>query len=134
MKDSRSRSLSGPMNIELEQRTDVCVLRIDGDFITGTDPDCLDTTKAEVKRLKPKKVLIDLTEMPYVGSTGIGFIVALFTTVRVNAGRFVMVGLHPRVQYVFRLTRLDTVIPSSPDVASGLDYLAAGSSQAASQR
>jgi anti-sigma B factor antagonist len=127
------------MIIELEQRDGVCVLRIEGDFVTGTDPEYLATTKDELKRLKPAKVLVDLTEMPYIGSTGIGFIVGIFTTIKVSAGRLVMAGLCPRVQYVFRLTRLDTVIPSSADVASGLAYLDSGlsgaeSSHAASQR
>jgi hypothetical protein len=62
--------------------------------------------------------------MPHIGSTGIGFIVGLFTSTTVNAGQFVMVGLQPRVSEIFRLTRLNTIIPSAPDVASGFAFAA----------
>jgi anti-sigma B factor antagonist len=118
------------MTIEVERRDDVCVLRVEGDFMTGEDPDYLAAKKDEVKRLSAGKVLVDLTRMPFIGSTGIGFLVGLFTSVKVNAGRFVMVGLEPRVQEVFRLTRLNMIIPSSPDVRSGLVYLHAEASHA----
>jgi anti-anti-sigma factor len=75
-------------------------------------------------------VLVDLRQMPYIGSTGIGFIVGIFTSVTVNAGQFVLVGLQPRVLEIFRSTRLSTIIPSSSDIASGLASLRAEASRA----
>ena len=113
------------MVIQVEQQDDVCVLRVEGRFVTGADPEYLSARMDELKRLHRGKVLVDLREMPYIGSTGLGFIVGIFTSVTMNGGHFVMVGLQPRVHEVFRLTRLSTIIPSAPDVASGLATLRA---------
>jgi anti-anti-sigma factor len=118
------------MVIEVGKQDDVCVLRVEGRFATGADPEYLSAKMDELKRLHRGKVLVDLREMPYIGSTGIGFIVGIFTSVTMNAGHFVLVGLQPRVHEVFRLTRLATIIPSAPDLASGLATLRAEDSRA----
>ena len=118
------------MVIQVVPQDDVCVLRVEGRFVTGADPEYLSAKVDELKRLHRGKVLVDLREMPYIGSTGIGFIVGIFTSVTMNGGHFVLVGLQPRVEDVFRLTRLSTIIPSAPDVASGLTALRAEDSRA----
>jgi len=118
------------MVIEVVQQDDICVLRFEGRFVTGADTEYLSARLDELKRLNRGKVLVDLREMPYIGSTGIGFIVGIFTSVARNSGQFVLVGLQPRVHEVFRLTRLGTIIPSAPDVASGLATLRAEGSPA----
>lgn len=111
------------MVIQVVQQDDVCVLRVEGRFVTGADPEYLSARMDELKRLNHAKVLVDLREMPYIGSTGIGFIVGIFTSVTMNSGQFVLVGMQPRVQELFRLTRLSTIIPSAPDMEAGLATL-----------
>jgi anti-anti-sigma factor len=118
------------MVIEVVEQDDVCVLRVEGRFVTGADPEYLSARMDDLKRLNRGKVLVDLREMPYIGSTGIGFIVGIFTSVTMNAGHFIMVGLQPRVQELFHLTRLSTIIPSAPDVAAGLATLRAEDARA----
>ena len=118
------------MIIQVEQQDDVCVLRIEGNFMTGADPEYLSARMDELKRLNRGKVLVDLRQMPSVGSTGIGFLVNIFTSVSINAGQFVLVGMQPRVHEVFRVTRLNTIIPESPDMTSGLAALRAEASRA----
>ena len=54
---------------------------------------------------------------------GIGFVVAIYTSISNRGGRFVLVGALPVVRKVFDLTRSSTVIPIAPDFASGLSYL-----------
>jgi len=114
------------MIIAIEQRDDVCVLRVEGDFVTGTDPEYLALKKEQLKQRKPGKVLVDLHQVPHIGSAGIGFIVGIFTTLKVNGGHIVLVALQPHVYEAFHLTRLTTIIPLAPDVTSGLTYLCSG--------
>jgi len=115
------------MVIEVLQQDDVCVLRIEGRFVTGSEPEYLSAKMDELRRLNSGKVLVDLQEMPYIGSTGIGFIVGIFSSVTMNSGQFVLVGLQPRVQELFRLTRLNTILPIAPDRQAGLAALRAQS-------
>jgi len=77
----------------------------------------------EIKALNCKKVLADFSEVADVGSSGIGFIVGVYTSARNVGGRFILVGLRPRVREVFDLTRVNIVIPSAADIPSGLSIL-----------
>src|SRR5579872_595095 len=113
------------MVIEFAEEDEICIMRVEGRFVTPTDPDYLRSNMEELKRLNRGSVLLDLTAMPYIGSTGIGFIVGIFSSVTLNGGQFVLVGLQPRVQELFRLTRLGTIIPMVCDVEAGIAVLRA---------
>jgi anti-anti-sigma factor len=114
---------SKEMVIEVEQKGEVCLLRCEGRFVAGTDPQYLRAKRDEVNRLRCKKVLADFREVSDIGSAGIGFIVGIYTSTRDSGGRFIVVGLRPRVRELFDLTRVSTIIPLAPDVASGLAVL-----------
>jgi anti-anti-sigma factor len=114
------------MLIHVERQDDVCILRIEGGFVTGTDPYYLHAKTEELKSLGCTRVLADLREMSLIGSTGIGFLVRIYTTVaRTPNGRFVAAGANRRVLDVIDLTHLRKVIPFATDIASGLAMLRA---------
>lgn len=113
-----------PMLIEIEHRDSVCVLQCKGRFVAGPDMEYLQTKLDEIRRLACTKVLADFQDVTCIGSMGVTFIVGIYTSVvRKPGGCFVLVGVSPHVQHVLDLTRLSTVIPLAPDVASGLAVL-----------
>jgi len=111
------------MLIEFDYRDDVCILRPRGRFVTGLDAAYLRSKTEEVRNSGCSKVLADFRDVPYVDSTGIGFLVGVYTTVTNAGGRFVIVGPHPRVREVLDLTRLSTVMPIAADEAAGMEFL-----------
>jgi len=112
------------MLIEVNQIDDVCLLRFEGRFTTGTDPEYLKNKAEELKQLGCQKVLADFREVPSVGSTAIGFLVAIYSSVtKLPDGRFVLVGAQPRVREVLDLTRLSSILPMAGDMASGMAAL-----------
>jgi anti-anti-sigma factor len=112
------------MLIALEYKDDVCILRNSGRFATGTDAAYLRAKTDEIKKSGRRKVLADFHEVPYIDSTGIGFIVGVYTSVtNMPGGRFVLVGPNHRVREVLDLMRLSTVIPIAADETAGLAFL-----------
>ena len=112
------------MLIEFEYKDDVCILRPRGRFATGVDASYLRAKTDEVKKCGRNKVLADFHDVPYVDSTGIGFLVGLYTTITGSSGgRFVIAGPNHRVREVLDLTRLSSVIPIATDEAAGLRFL-----------
>ena len=111
------------MVIEVKQEDEVCLLRCAGRFVAGIDPEYLRVKRDEVKQLNCKKVLADFSQVSQVGSLGIGFIVGVYTFTRNSGGRFILVGLSPRVREVFDLTHVSKVIPLGADISSGLAML-----------
>ena len=119
------------MLIEFDYKDDICILRPKGRFATGLDAVYLRSKTEELKKSGCRKVMADFRDVPYVDSTGIGFLVGVYTTVTGTlGGRFVVVGPHHRVQEVLDITHLSTVIPIAADEAAGLEYLNAVGSAA----
>jgi anti-sigma B factor antagonist len=114
------------MHIDFEYQGDVCILRTQGRFATGLDADYLRAKTDEIKKSGRRKVLADFHEVPYIDSTGIGFLVGVYTSVtNTMGGRFVVAGPNPRVREVLDLMRLSSVIPIAADEAAGMAYLQA---------
>jgi len=114
------------MQIDIEQGDRVCILHCKGRLVVGPEMDYLQTKMDEIKRLACINVLADFQEVTAIGSMGVAFVVGIYTSVlRRPGGRFVLAGINPLVLHVLDLTRLSTVIPLAPDLASGLALLRA---------
>jgi anti-anti-sigma factor len=112
------------MLIEIESQNDVCILHLKGHFVMGTDPAYLRSKADEIKTRDCSKLLVDLSEVSVVGSTVIGFVVGLYTTITKKAdGRFILAGANSFVRQVLDVTRLSTVIPLAVDTGSALAAL-----------
>jgi anti-sigma B factor antagonist len=70
-----------------------------------------------------RKVLLNLTHVSYVDSTGIGEIVGAYTRVTRAGGRLSLVGVSARIQELLNTTNLDTIVVSFPDERAALEAL-----------
>ena len=123
------KKMSEPLLIELEHRDDICILHLKGRVVTTADPELIHVTD-EIKSRNCYRLLVDLRDVLMIGSTGIGFLVGLYTSItKIPGGRFVLVSPNQRVRDVLDLTRLSTIIQLAPDMASGLAALHAESGQ-----
>ena len=68
-------------------------------------------------------MLLNLTQVSYVDSTGIGEIVGAYTRVTRAGGRLNLFGVSPRIQELLDTTNLDTIIASFPDEPAALAAL-----------
>lgn len=65
------------------------------------------------------RVILDLSEVAFVDSSGLGAIVAAMKALG-GTRRLDLSGLRPNVEKVFRLTRMDSVFHIYPDVEAAL--------------
>jgi anti-sigma B factor antagonist len=85
-------------------------LRIEGTLDAVTAPElrpALDALVAENKQ----KIVIDLSSLRLIDSSGVGVLVSLFKRVRANGGDVRIVGVRDQPRAIFRLLRLDRVFP-----------------------
>jgi anti-anti-sigma factor len=112
------------MLVEFEFRGDICVLRLQGRFATGQDSLYLHTKAEELKNSGFLKILVDFGAVDYVDSTGIGFLIGIYTSVTKSPnGKFALVNANRRVRDVLELTRLAQVITLYPNEAAALQAL-----------
>jgi anti-anti-sigma factor len=60
--------------------------------------------------------ILDLTSCPYMDSSGVGMIVSHFVHCQKKGVKMIAVGLSPKVKDVFRITKVDSVIPLAATV------------------
>jgi anti-sigma B factor antagonist len=117
------------MLVEFQVDGDLCILRLTGRFATGQDTGYLREKTDEVKRCGCARVLVDFRQVAYIDSTGIGFLIGIYTSVVKNPGGvFGILAPNPRVLEVLELCRLDTVFPIYNGEAEAVAALKAGDS------
>jgi anti-sigma B factor antagonist len=67
-----------------------------------------------------KKILLTLSEVSYIDSSGIGEMVSGFTTVTNNGGQLKLIGLSKRVKDLLQITKLYTVFEAFDDEAEAV--------------
>jgi anti-sigma B factor antagonist len=67
-----------------------------------------------------KKILINLNEVSYIDSSGIGEMVSSFTTVTNHGGQLKLLGLTKRVKDLLQITKLYTVFEVFDDESSAI--------------
>jgi anti-sigma B factor antagonist len=69
---------------------------------------------------KPKQVVVDLTKVTYLDSSGLAVLIEGMQNVREYGGRFGLAGVQEDVKHVFDIARLDQVFEIYPDVDTAL--------------
>lgn len=103
--------------IEVLRQENVTVIRL-GVTYRSLDDDVLDEvgglllTKAAT--VDPPRIVLDLSETTYIGSTFIELLVRAWKRLRERGGTLVLCGLQPFCTEVLRVTRLDSLWKSYP--------------------
>jgi anti-sigma B factor antagonist len=89
---------------------DTAVLSIEGELDAFTAPELRPLLEA-IASEQVRKVVVDLTELSLVDSSGVGAIVSLYKRVRANEGELRIRGLNGQPLAIFKLLNLDRVFP-----------------------
>jgi anti-anti-sigma factor len=60
--------------------------------------------------------ILDLTDVPYMDSAGLGLVVGHYVSCHRKGIRMIAAGVSPRVRELFKMTRVDTTIPMTATV------------------
>ena len=97
------------MRIEERRAGDVTILALAGKLTLGDGERMLKDRVGSVVRDGPRQLLLDLSEVTYVDSAGLGELVRAYTAVNRNGGTLKLLGLAKRIKDLLALTRLQTV-------------------------
>jgi anti-sigma B factor antagonist len=110
------------MSIKLSSRQvgDVTVVDAAGRITLGEGSSALRDTLRDMVTKGQKKILLNLSEVSYIDSSGIGELVSGFTTVTNQGGSLKLLGLTKRVKDLLQITKLYTVFEVHDDEASAV--------------
>jgi anti-sigma B factor antagonist len=99
----------GGMKIVERQVEDVTILDLHGKILIGEGDDALRDAVTRLVDGGRTKLLLNLADVPYVDSAGLGEIVRCYTTVSRKGGRLKLVNLTKKIQDLLAITKLLTV-------------------------
>jgi len=97
------------LKVEVKPSGGVSVVACQGMIVFGTEATAL---REKVKELAAENahIVLDLAQVSYVDSGGLGAIIGIFTSVRNAGGDMKLCCLNERVHHVFAITKLLNVI------------------------
>lgn len=99
------------MSVKLNTRQvgDVSVVDVSGRITLGEGSSALRDCLRDLMAQNNKKILLNLSDVSYIDSSGIGELVSGFTTVANSGGTLKLLGLTRRVKDLLQITKLYTV-------------------------
>jgi anti-sigma B factor antagonist len=94
--------------------------------LTSATRDILTNTVAELLAQGRKNILLNLSGLEYIDSSGIGDLVSNYLRVVKAGGEMKVVGLTPRIEEILKITQLYQVFPDFQDEQSALDSFPGG--------
>lgn len=98
-----------PIHVSTELRSDTAIVTVAGEVDAHTAGDVRTAVEAVIG--PRSRVVVDLTGVTFLDSTGLGVFVTALKHLREQQGSLDLVITSPRVLKVFELTGLDVVIP-----------------------
>ena len=108
--------------MQIDERTigDVVVLDIRGRVMLGEGDELLKDKINSLLQQDKKQLLLNLENVPYIDSAGLGEIVRTYTTVSRQGGKLKLLNLTKRIQDLLAITKLLTVFDTYDSEAEAI--------------
>lgn len=103
------------MHINAREVQGVTILDISGRITLGDETGTLRDAVRDLVSKGAKKIVLNLAEVTYIDSTGVGELVGSLMTVRNAGGELKLMNLTPKVKDVVNVTKLYTVFDVKDD-------------------
>jgi anti-sigma B factor antagonist len=110
----------GPMNITERKAGDVTILDVEGKILLGEGDVQLKHKIDELVEKKQTSLVLNLANVPYMDSGGLGEIVRSFTTVKRAGGELKLLNATARISDLLTITKLYTVFDIHDDEAKAV--------------
>ncbi len=97
------------LKITKEKFKDVTILKLDGKLVIGDEVEQFRKAVSETLKEGNHKIVIDLSNLSYMDSTGLGELVRAYTTVKKANGELKLASLTEKVKDLMFMTKLLTI-------------------------
>jgi anti-anti-sigma factor len=111
-----------PLSVEVRQQLDVAIIDLHGQ-INALSESVFNAAYGQATRPNPRAILLNLSDVDYITSTGMAILVGLVAQAHQTGCRLAACGLSAHYQEVFRITRMIDFMDIFPDETSALAKL-----------
>ena len=108
------------MKVSVEDHSDAIVIKLQGEMMLGYEAN--DFHEAILKALEKneKKIIVDLSNVHFISSWGIGILIYAYTTATSAGGKFKLAAVPEDINEVLRKIKLDKVFEKYATVDEAL--------------
>jgi len=106
--------------LNTRQVGNVSVIDVAGRITLGEGSAALRETLRDMVAKNQNKILLNLADVTYIDSSGIGELVSAYTTVTNTGGQLKLLNLNKRVKDLLQITKLYTVFEVKEDEADAI--------------
>ena len=100
------------MKIRQREIDDVVILDVNGKIMGGPDSEVFQEAIKSLIDSGQRKVLVNLENVNWINSTGLGILIAGFTAMHRSGGKLKLVNVSERIESLFMVTKLSTIFES----------------------
>lgn len=109
------------MNYSVDERYNAVVITLKGNVMGGPDGAKLHDTLHELREKGQKNVVVDLSKVKFMNSSGLGMLISAMTTMRNAGGDLRLANVADRIQSLLVITKLITVFKHFDAVDKAVD-------------
>lgn len=114
------------IKIKEEKRGDVLVFLLSGELMGGEETRAFQDRLYKAIEEGSVFVVIDMSNVGWMNSSGLGMLMAGLTTLRGSGGELKLAGTPDRIRRTIEITKLDNVIPIYDSLDEAVDSFAQG--------
>jgi anti-anti-sigma factor len=99
---------------------DIVIVSLSGKFLAGSDGPYLRQKVKDLIDAGTRKLIIDFSDVPYIDSTGLGFLAGARVTAQNGGTRMVLANLNTHVQRILDDVKLSQFFVIAPDDAAAM--------------
>jgi len=109
------------VRIEVRFKNDVAIMSLSGKFLAGSDGPFLRQKVKDLIDAGTRKLIIDFSDVPYIDSTGLGFLAGSRVTAQNAGAALVLASLNEHVRRILDGVRLTPFFAVAEDEAAALN-------------
>jgi anti-sigma B factor antagonist len=109
------------LKVKTRMEGDVAIISVSGKLMGGPESDAL---RNEIKNLiddGSKKFVVNLKGVPWINSTGLGALMAVYTSIQRSEGVLKLCHVSDRIQSLFMITKLLTIFDTYPTESEAIE-------------
>jgi anti-sigma B factor antagonist len=108
------------VKLKIRKTDSVAILDLSGKLMGGPDADIFKDTIKQLVEEGYKNVIVNLQHVPWVNSTGLGILIAGYTTLKREGGALKLIHVTERIDSILMITKLGTIFESYSDEQQAL--------------
>jgi len=101
----------------------MAIVKYKGEIVFENSNEIKENSKDKLREIDYNNLIMDFTEVSFIDSSGIGFILSLFKFLREREGSLVIANANDKIKKNFEITKLSQIIEIIDSIDEAYNYL-----------